>query len=285
MIANSSLRLSFGHAEADLPNGPGYVKTMFAGFQNSLSSFWNQTQAIQIMANTHAGPPGNTDLGYANTEASIFADSYVPGGGYANSSGFGVESLSEYDVFSYPIGRTCSDNWCDNFVAFNGNSDLNLYLQTETPNLYATYAIKDVIQNGQYSGNEVECKTSCTTTSGQNSPDNPAAAPMEIYSGQGFALLGNSSESSSQVYQVLGSTRFACSSLAQCPTSGTETLYSGDFLPDTIPFAASLGTKTIEVYFCDWEYAFNGNSSTTYNNCQPYDSTYSPLYKKVLNTP
>lgn len=36
----------------------------------------------------------------------------------------------------------------------------------------------------------------------------------------------------------------------------------GDYIPDTIPFASVNYAQTIEVYFCDWEFAINANRTS-----------------------
>jgi hypothetical protein len=83
-----------------------------------------------------------------------------------------------------------------------------------------------------------------------------------------------------------GGTTFTCDSSTPCVNlklTFPTTLYVGDYLPDTIPFAQLHHANTIEVYFCDWEFAYNpGSASVT---CQPHDPTITPVYANILSNP
>lgn len=61
----------------------------------------------------------------------------------------------------------------------------------------------------------------------------------------------------------------------------------GDYLPDTVPFAKLHNANTLEVYFCDWEFAYNlANSGTL--GCQSADlvtATQATAYANILSNP
>jgi hypothetical protein len=283
-------------------DGPGYVAAMYEAFMNPTNGVFyyfdnGSFPNLQLMSNSHAGPPFNSDLGYADTEASIFAgltqeygeQIYRPP--YAGQNGFGMEALSEYDVFSLPVGRPCGDDWCANFATYwPSYTGGNQYLQTETPNLQATYSISSVSTQTNRNG-IVTCSGSsnCTNFSnaGDDSPDSAGAQPSLLYSGEGFALsVGSGQKASYKIGQILTGTTFSCDPATPCPQNlNQQTLWQGDYLPDTIPFALNNYADTLEIYFCDWDYALNKNSGTNGNGCQAYDATYSPLYLNVLNNP
>jgi hypothetical protein len=64
-------------------------------------------------------------------------------------------------------------------------------------------------------------------------------------------------------------------------------LYVGDYLPDTIPFASANYAQTIEVYFCDWEVAYNLTNSGTLG-CQSANlvtAGQATAYANILSNP
>jgi len=291
-----------GDPSGSYDDGPGYVAAMYEAFMNPTNGIFYYFNNgffpnLQLMSNSHAGPPFNSDLGYADTEASIFAgltqeygeQIYRPP--YAGQNGFGMEALSEYDVFSLPVGRPCGDDWCANFATYwPSYTGGNQYLQTETPNLQATYAIASVVVNPTYNNGLVTCSgpNACANTgAGDYSPDSAGAQPSLLYAGQGFALSQNGgSKTSYKIGQIVTSTSFTCDPTTKCAQNlNPQTLWQADYLPDTIPFAVNNYADTLEIYFCDWDYALNKNSGTNGNGCQAYDATYSPLYLNVLNNP
>lgn len=78
---------------------------------------------------------------------------------------------------------------------------------------------------------------------------------------------------------------FNCDSHTPCFFQTGGTLYVGDYIPDTIPFASANYASTIEVYFCDWEYAFNVTGASALGCQNQVSSTLSNAYANVLNNP
>ncbi|HEY3972206.1 MAG TPA: hypothetical protein VGM18_04330 [Candidatus Sulfotelmatobacter sp.] len=260
-------------------NPPGYVSTLFSEMQTDLN-MWNAdyTTPINIVANTHTGPPGNTDLSYANVEASIFA-SYGPVSGHG-VSGFGMESLSEWDVANAP--SNCTQNWCANFTTYSDSGSnpymLNLYLQTTTPNSEPVFSISSITHTTGASTATVNCTSTCATT---------GASGGLLKQTQWVKVAGNSGTSGTfTISSVNSSTQFVIGTCGvggnTCGAGSSGTLYTGDYLPDTIPFAKSYYADTIEVYFCDWEFAF---ASPPASQCPATLSPYSGDYASVLSNP
>jgi hypothetical protein len=85
---------------------------------------------------------------------------------------------------------------------------------------------------------------------------------------------------------IIDTMDFTCDATVEpCPQQTGGTLYVGDYLPDTIPFAATNYASTIEVYFCDWEYAYNDTGSGALGCQNQVSSTLSNAYAGVLNNP
>jgi hypothetical protein len=61
----------------------------------------------------------------------------------------------------------------------------------------------------------------------------------------------------------------------------------GDYLPDTIPFAQTHFASTIEVYFCDWEFAYNypADGSLGCQNQALNTSGQANAYATILGNP
>ena len=257
---------------------PGYVKTLFSEMQSDLGT-WNPdyTNPINIVANTHTGPPGNTDVSYANIEAAIFG-SYGPVSGHG-VSGFGMEALSEWDVANAP--SNCTQNWCANSATYSNNgtntNKLNLYLQTTNPNSEPVYSISSVSYTSGSSAT-VNCSSTCATT---------GTTGGLLKATQWVKIGGNSHTAGTfTISQVNTSTQFIVGSCGvggnTCGSASGGIAYTGDYLPDTIPFAVSYYADTLEIYFCDWEFAFNSSPPSP---CPASLSPYSGYYASVLNTP
>ncbi len=277
-------------------DGPGYVKTMFAAFQASLTHWVSYyPHPVQIVGSAHSGPPLSGDYDYADREAPIYMGSAQPGGcGYCGTSGFGQESLSEYDVWD-PVGGKCDDDWCQLFSTYHSFIDGgNFYLQTTIPNTQPTYTISQIVNSYQgqsYQFGLVICASTCTSYSP------PTGSVAGIYPHEGFALLNSNGTKSSykvaanafdpitgaQIEGVLSPTMFTCDGIRPCPLTGTQQfLWSGDYIPDTIPFAKSKYASTLEIYFCDWEFAYNTSAVT---GCATPVTPTSGYYKSVLDNP
>jgi hypothetical protein len=74
--------------------------------------------------------------------------------------------------------------------------------------------------------------------------------------------------------------------MAEIGPKGSK-IYVGDYLPDTIPFAANNFASTIEVYFCDWEFGYNFANSGSLG-CQNQvlnTSSQATAYATILSNP
>ncbi len=220
-------------------DGPGYVLTVFRAFQASRTAYSGSGFTPSVMANAHSGPPTNDpDKSWADQEASIFTlpcDS-------CTGAGFGQQSLSEYDL-EYP-NRACINDWCALFASYH-NYGGNLYLQTTKPNSAPVYSISSISTAQPYPQGLVTC-TNCTAPGGL--PPGPGGPPAGIYNGEGFSLASGNPPSGKTTYlvgQVINANQFTCDSSTQCQAQGSGTLYTGDYLPDTIPFAATNYASTI----------------------------------------
>jgi hypothetical protein len=105
-----------------------------------------------------------------------------------------------------------------------------------------------------------------------------------MYNGEGFSLTSGNppGKVTYEIGQVIDANHFTCDPSTACQAQGIGSLYVGDYLPDTIPFAAANYASTIEVYFCDWEFAYNPNNSAAVG-CQAGVSPYSGYYASVLS--
>lgn len=277
----------------------GFVQTMFDNFYANLKAL---AYPWQIMANIHDGPPNNQDTDYPSREAPVFLG--VPGPpctGDCNYTGFGQESLSEYDL-NYP-DRQCNDLWCSLFNEYENSTGAqpNFYLQATEPNNQVTFVVDSVTQNHQWPNGLVHChganNSACTNTTGL--PAYPGQVLNGMYPQEGFSFTAGTGPNKTtykiaqQAFGTNGSPTdgiidandFTCDVTTQCTFKVSNTLYVGDYLPDTIPFASVNYAQTIEVYFCDWEFAYNTQSGTNGIGCQAYSSQYSPLYKGVMQQP
>jgi hypothetical protein len=267
---------------------------MYSSFRQSLQ---NSGASWKLMGNAHAGPPNNGDSDYAFREAPVILGvAGPPCGGNCSFTGFGQESLSEYDLHynpSNPQQFPCNDLWCYLFGLYQTGGAPNLYLQTTIPNTAVTYQISSITDNGTFQ--TVTCSTPCTNPS--TIPTDPGQPILGLYAQEGFALTRGPSKKTYKIAQqqynaqgvatrgILNLTQFTCDTNWPCtPSNQTQTLYVGDFLPDTIPFASDNYAQTLEIYFCDWEFAFN-NANSASVGCQGTDATNSQLYRNVLNNP
>jgi hypothetical protein len=202
-------------------------------------------------------------------------------------SGFGDQSLNEYDLLD-TTQDPCTNDWCNLFAQYAGLGG-NLYLQTTIPNNFATVQITSIVPNTQQT-QTVTCATPCTSAASF-----PGAQYGGLYQQEGFALPNSSggkheykiaATNTSNGTGILDATHFTCDPSTICPTNLNfpVTLYVGDYLPDTIPFAASHYASTVEVYFCDWEFAYN-NSNSQSLGCQVEDTLNGGAYSNILNNP
>jgi hypothetical protein len=257
-------------------DGPGYVLTNFHTFQASRTNYSGSGFNPSVVANAHAGPPSSMpDLSWADQDAAIFT---LPCD-YCTGAGFGEDSLSEYDLDN---AHSCTADWCALFGHYHGYGG-NLYLQTTTPNSTPTYAISSISTAAPYIYGLVTC-SNCTAPGGI--PPAPGAGFGGMYNGEGFSLTSGNppSKVTYEVGQVINANQFTCDPSTACTAQGIGLLYVGDYLPDTIPFAAANYASTIEVYFCDWEFAYNPNNSAAIG-CQAGVAPYSGYYAAILSQP
>jgi hypothetical protein len=264
---------------------PGYVKTIFGEMQNDLA-LWKNHYAVntlqQIMANTHTGPPALSDVNYADREACIFAGNEptcIPPGTYGSNSGFGMQALSEWDIANVNTLSGCTDNWCANFKKYTGEG-LNLYLQTWAPNNEPAYSISSISNNaGSW---VVTCTSTCTVSGVKKGLSEKAVVKIAGNSGTTgtFDIPHNG---------VLNATQFELDSALctsnnnHCADGSGGTAYTADYIPDTVPFAVSNFADTLEIYFCDWEFAFSSSSGS--NGCPAKLPPYSGYYASTLDRP
>ena len=252
----------------------GYVQTIWSVLQNDLAT-WNTVP--NIMANTHSGPPSLTDTNYADVEACIFSGNPIGSSlcsvtDYAGTSGFGMEALSEWDVANGP--DNCTDDWCYNFDLYHGYG-LNLYLQTAFPNSEPGYTISSIASTG--GAWEVTCSSPCATT-GNGGSLQPLAKSEPV------KIVSTNTNGTFSIASVINSTQFTISLCGVngnvCAAGTGGTVYSMDYLPDTVPFAITNYADTLELYYCDWAYAFSTNSSN--DGCATQESPYQAAYASVL---
>jgi hypothetical protein len=90
---------------------------------------------------------------------------------------------------------------------------------------------------------------------------------------------------SGSISQVSGVNLLGKPHVSACPQQTGGTLYVGDYIPDTVPFAAAHYANTIEVYFCDWEYAYNNIGSGALGCQNQISPTLANAYTGVLSNP
>jgi hypothetical protein len=259
-------------------DGPGYVLTIFRAFQSSRTNYSGNGFTPSVMANIHAGPPtNNPDTSWSDQDAAIFT---IPCDS-CTGAGFGEESLNEYDLLDSKQDP-CTDDWCnlfDEYHVYGGN----LYLQTTTPNPFVTAQIASVSKQNQ----TVTCMNNCTIAASFPGSSFKGLQPQE-----GFALVDSTGKE--EMFKIASTTITSMTQFTFDPTTpylGDLTppiiLRVGDYLPDTIPFAAFHSANTLEVYFCDWEVAYNlANSGTL--GCQSANlvtATQATAYANILSNP
>jgi hypothetical protein len=267
-------------------DGTGYIQTIFPAFKASLAQYESTSPLYYkpfIMASAHSGPPGSApDISYADTEAPIFINWPC---GSCEESGFGDPSLNEYDLLDNDPNQRCINDWCDLFGMYNHLGG-NLYLQTETPNPFVTVQISGISAATQ----QVTCATNCTSAASFT-----GSAFKGLENQEGFAVAGatpgqkymfkiamNGVGNDGKTFTLDSSTPFNTQNIT-FPT----TLYVGDYLPDTTPFAQVHFANTIEVYFCDWEFAYNfpGDGSLGCQNQTFNTASQSAAYATILGNP
>lgn len=249
---------------------PGYMKTMVKAFQSYVDTY--NPGNVQVVINTHTGPPFLTDPTYADTEATLIA-------GLTNTTeelGFGMEALSVGDPYNYGLGQECTDDWCANFDKYY-TDDLNLYLQTIIPNPEPTYGLTSVTLSGTTA--TATCSGSCISSNGQLGKGLTVDEPIIITGNLGVTGGSPGTNGTFQIAstnltgeQFTFSIANGCSGNSgnACGGGSGGTIETGDYLPVTIPFAASRHTDTLEIYWCDWEFAFSSDSQSV--GCPAYQN-------------
>jgi hypothetical protein len=196
-----------------------------------VSFIHSRDPSIGALINTHAGPPADTDLTYADIEAQIALGNHV---------GVGMEALGIGDAYEHALGKPCVDDWCATFEQ-NAGAGVPLVLQSTVPTLQPSYSIASIEGNGK------TATATCTT-------------PCDFYTGNSawVQISGNSAADFSATFEVSGatSTTFSFASTSSATGAG-GTVLGPDYLPITVPFAVSEHATALELYMCDLLYAFD----------------------------
>lgn len=236
------------------PNGfssNGYLSTWGdadgTGFVTALANFIAaQKSNIPIVASAHNGVPFNSNWTFADSEAII-----AVGDGF----GIGMESLSIADPVTFAYGRapTTHDDWAENFNVFAG-SPVVRFLQVAWPGgaVPGTQAEEFPIANITVSGGTavVSCSGNCNAFCG---------GPVYISSNENASL--NASWSASAVNCSSGTVTFPANAVAAGTYPGGS-IYAADYLPITIPFAATHNATSIELHECTLDYAYGTQTSS-----------------------
>jgi hypothetical protein len=226
-------------------DGTGYIALM-ASFLQSLGA------SFPFAIGAHTGPPANTSIAYANSDAIIAS---------VNGVGFGMESVNVYDSYQYSLGvfPTSEDDWAHNFQAYPAPVH---YLQTFFPG-FPTHAPGYVVTSGSTSpaGNGITLSSGSATANcvGDCSIFTSMINGYPIYvSGNsdpqldGITLSTVCSGSCTPDYLTFSTTAPGSSP----PDYPGGTVWAPDYWPIIMPFAVRHGATVIEVYECDLDYAF-----------------------------
>jgi len=226
---------------ADNPGGgPGYVATMVSFLQTLGASF-------PFAIGAHNGPPANTSVAYADSDA-IMAS--------ANGVGFGMESVSIIDGAGIVPFPTSANDWAHSFKAYPAPVH---YLQTFFPG-FPTHAAGYVITSASTSPSG----TGITVSGG--SATIACVGDCSIFTSTSSYPIYVSGASSPLLDGITPTT--PC--VGTCPagylsfttTAPNSTSYPGgdvwapDYWPIVMPFAVRHDATVIEVYECDLDYAF-----------------------------
>jgi hypothetical protein len=222
-------------------SGQGYVSQM-VHYLGTLGSTFNWDFA------TNFGPVHV--VSYADADAVIAS---VQGN---NKVGFGMESLSVEDPYTYGLGvyPTSREDWIANFTNFTNVPVHHLQMNVPgTTYLAAGYDITQVQGNTPVTGTAtITCTTDCSPfysmwvyitgngTVGSNSFDGAWVSPC---TGQGTGA----NQCATDILTIT-------SSLAGTASGGI--VWSPNYWPDTMVFSVNHGTTDIEAYECDLDYAF-----------------------------
>jgi hypothetical protein len=212
---------------------------------------------MKTLINAHAGPPSNSDLGFADSMVEIATASGV---------GFGMEALSIGDAYEDSLGKPCNDDWCKNFGAHAGTG-VPLVLQSTIPTMQPTYA-------ASIDGNGTEATATCGPS-------------CDFYVGNSgwVTVSGSDPAGFDGTFLITGGEPNTAITFAS-KTSGkssSATLEGPDYLPTTIPFAVKNHATALEIYLCDLFYAFDPNAVSG-QNCSTPPGPQSNAYAAVLGT-
>ena len=210
---------------------PGYVKTVLAAERTA--NVASGVARAMVVA---------TNMTFADTEA-MLADQA--------GAGFGMEALSIGDVYNFQNGQPdlCLDDWCNNFQKY-ASDGLMLYLQTNVPNSEPTYDLQNIAVDGG---------TATATCASSN------ANACNLYPYEPFVLQNTSSSAFNGMLFKTLPTQSGSPVVFPPPASvsaGNITggqLYTGDYLPITLPFAVKMHAKAFELFSCDLFAAFDPN--------------------------
>jgi len=246
-----------------LVNGPGYEDVFASAVQSAIKLYNPRLQAV---GEIHKGPPNNSDIGYANTEAAIFA---------AHGFGFGMNSLGVGDPYNYGLSQPCTANWCGNYTTYGGRG-LPLYLQTTYPTLHVSYALSSITVSAGTA--TATCSVACTSGTGGVGSQGLGAANWGIVSGTDNPALNTTV----LILSTPGSagTQFTYSTSATSGCTVCGTILQDDYLPLTVPFARQLGATKLEIYWCQWVELYDPNTVT---GCNYSSDAYGRLYQSAIN--
>jgi hypothetical protein len=193
---------------------------------------WIQAQSpnVPVEINSHAGPPADTDLSYADVEAQLAVASHV---------GFGMENLSIGDPYELAQGKPCGEDWCKNFATY-ADAGLPLVLQTTIPTLQPEFTIGTISTDGH---------TATATCTG----------PCDFYRNAWVQITGNSTAELNGTFIVTDATATSFSFASSSASGSGGTAIGPDYLPTTVPFAVSERATALEFDMCDMFYAFDPN--------------------------
>jgi hypothetical protein len=228
----------------------GSVANPASGYISSMVTWIHaQCPSVATEINTAAGPPADTDLSYADTQAQLAV---------ANHVGIGMEALNIGDAYEFAQGKPCVDDWCANFETYAG-AGVPLVLQTALPTTQPVYGISTISGDGQMA----------TAT---------CATPCNFYRPGWVTVSGSSAPDLNGTFQVAAATATSFSYRSTSTGTGTGgTVLSTDYLPISVPFAVSEHATALEIYLCDLLYAFDPNpvaGLTCSNPPGPYSAKY-----------
>ena len=181
-----------------------------------------------------------------------------------------VQDLSEQSpqrIRSRTLSHPCMDDWCALFNTYKSQGG-NLYLQTQTPNAFITTPLTGNSQQRSH-----PCANPCTGTfSGSNFPAGDTIAGMNCLLNAGPPPKDDAACGPKWNFGRDGLHLRFPHVMSKPNGRNAEAVGVTTFLTRYL-YATGNNASTIEVYFCDWEYAYNNIGSGALG-CQKSDFTY-----------